>query len=126
MDENKIEKTDLNRSFDNGVPFVFYWDLFAEKIVKNLNYNNNSIFNREFRIVELSKFCRCYKNNFEIKFGLEYNQEKHTVELYRENVILDVVIQNIEPGLTPAFEISFDNCKIKLSNRNRNLNKFFL
>ena len=42
VDENKIEKTDLNRSFENGVPFVFYWDLFGEKIVKKMNNNFNN------------------------------------------------------------------------------------
>ena len=126
VDENKIEKTDLNRSFENGVPFVFYWDLFGEKIVKNVKYNCNSNFNKEFHIVELNKFCRCYKENFEIKYGLYYNQELHTVELIREDVKLDIVIQNIDPGLTPAFEIANDNCKIKLSNRNKYQDKFFL
>ena len=35
VDENKIEKIDLNRSFENEVLFVFYWDLFEEKVVKN-------------------------------------------------------------------------------------------
>ena len=126
VDENKIEKTDLNRSFENGVPFVFYWDLFGEKIVKNVKYNCNSNFNKEFHIVELNKFCRCYKENFEIKYGLYYNQENHTVELIREDVKLDIVIQDIDPGLTPAFEIANDNCKIKLSNRNKYQDKFFL
>ena len=126
VDENKIEKTDLNRSFENGVPFVFYWDLFGEKIVKNLKNNCNNLFNKEFRIVELNKFCQCYKNNFEIKYGLYYHQENHSVELIREDVKLDVVIQNIDPGLTPAFEIANDNCKIKLSNKNKYQDKFFL
>jgi hypothetical protein len=126
VDENKIEKTDLNRSFENGVPFVFYWDLFGEKIVKKMNNNCNNNFNKEFRIFELNKFCRCYKNNFEIKYGLSYNQENHSVELIREDVKLDIVIQNIDPGLTPAFEIANDNCKIKLSNRNKYHDKFFL
>ena len=126
VDENKIEKTDLNRSFENGVPFVFYWDLFGEKIVKkmNNNFDNNTI--KEFHIFELNKFCRCYKNNFEIKYGLYYNQENHSVELIREDVKLDIVIQNIDPDLTPAFEIANDNCKIKLSNRNKYQDKFFL
>ncbi len=126
VDQNKIEKTDLNRSFENGVPFVFYWDLFGEKIVKKMNNNCNNNFNKEFRIFELNKFCRCYKNNFEIKYGLSYNQENHSVELIREDVKLDIVIQNIDPGLTPAFEIANDNCKIKLSNRNKYQDKFFL
>jgi hypothetical protein len=126
VDQNKIEKTDLNRSFENGVPFVFYWDLFGEKIVKKMNNNCNNNFNKEFRIFELNKFCRCYKNNFEIKYGLSYNQENHSVELIREDVKLDIVIQNIDPGLTPAFEIANDNCKIKLSNRNKYHDKFFL
>ena len=58
--------------------------------------------------------------------GLYYIQELHTVELIREDVKLDIVIQNIDPGLTPAFEIANDNCKIKLSNRNKYQDKFFL
>ena len=126
VDEDKIEKSDLNRSFETGVPFVFYWDLFGEKVVKNMKNNNSFSFNKEFRVVELNKFCRCYKNNFEIKYGLYYDHEKHTVELIREDVKLDVVIQNIDPGLTPAFEITNDNCKIKLSNKNKYHDKFFL
>ena len=76
--------------------------------------------------MELKKFCRCYKNNFDIKYGLLYNQEKHTIELMREDVKLNIEIQNIDPGLTPAFEIVNDNCKIKLSNRNKYHDKFFL
>ena len=126
VDESKIEKVDLNRTFENGVPFAFYWDLFGEKIVKTVSNNYNLSFNKDFKTVELNKFCRCYKDNFEIKYGLYYNQENHTVELIREDVKLDIVIQDIDPGLTPAFEIANDNCKIKLSNRNKYQDKFFL
>ena len=117
--ENKIEKDDLNKTFDNGVPFVFYWDLFAEKIVKTTN-------NKEIRFMDLNKFCRCYKDNYEIKFGLYYNQADHSVELIRDDIKLDIKIQNIEPGLTPAFEVTNVNCKIKLSQRNKYQDKFFL
>ena len=126
VDENKIEKVDLNKSFENGVPFVFYWDLFGEKVVKTVKNNFNFSFNREFKTVELNKFCKCYKNNFEIKYGLYYNQQEHTIELIRDDVKLNIIIQNIEPGLTPAFEINNDNCKIRLSSRNKYQDKFFL
>lgn len=126
VDENKIEKVDLNKSFENGVPFVFYWDLFGEKVVKTVKNNFNFSFNREFKTVELNKFCKCYKNNYEIKYGLYYNQQEHTIELIREDVKLNIIIQNIEPGLTPAFEINNDNCKIRLSSRNKYQDKFYL
>ena len=126
VDENKIEKVDLNKSFENGVPFVFYWDLFGEKVVKTVKNNFNFSFNREFKTVELNKFCKCYKNNFEIKYGLYYNQQEHTIELIRDDVKLNIIIQNIEPGLTPAFEINNDNCKIRLSSRNKYQDKFYL
>ena len=123
VDESKIEKSDLNKSFENNVPFVFYWDLLNEKIVKN----NKKYFNRpEFRTLDLNKFCRCYKNNYEIKFGLIYNHEEHSVELIRDDVKLDIVIQNIEPDLTPAFEIHSENCRIQLSSRNKYQEKFYL
>ena len=126
VDENKIEKVDLNKSFENGVPFVFYWDLFGEKVVKTVKNNFNFSFNREFKTVELNKFCKCYKNNYEIKYGLYYNQQEHTIELIRDDVKLNIIIQNIEPGLTPAFEINNDNCKIRLSSKNKYQDKFYL
>ena len=74
----------------------------------------------------MNKFCRCYKNNYEVKFGLYYNHEKHSVELIRNGIKLNIIIQNIEPGLLPAFEINNDNCKIKLSSKNKYQDKFFL
>jgi len=126
VDENKIEKVDLNKTFDNGIPFVFYWDLFGEKIVKSMNNNFNLSFNKEYKTVELNKFCKCYKDNYEIKFGLYYNQQEHSIELFRDDVKLNIIIQNIDPGLTPAFEITNDNCKIKLSSKNNYQNKMFL
>ena len=119
VDKNKIEKDDLNRTFDSGVPFVFYWDLFGEKIVKTVK-------NKEIKIMELNKFCKCYKDNYEIKYGLLYNQQEHSVELIRDDINLDIIIKNIEPDLSPAFEVNNVNCKIKLSNRNKYQDKFFL
>ena len=102
---------------------VFYWDLFNEKIVKtNKNYFNRA----EFRSIHLNKFCRCYKNNYETKYGLFYNHQEHSVELFRDNVKLDILIQNIEPGLTPALEIHIENCRIQLSSKNKYHKKIYL
>lgn len=123
VDENKIERNDLNKSFESNVPFVFYWDLFNDRIVKPVN----NLFDKvEFRSMELTKFCRCYKDSHQVKFGLMYNQKDNTVELMRDDVKLDIIIQNIEPGLTPALEINVDNCRIQLSSRNKYQEKFFL
>ena len=123
IDEKNIEKSDLNKSFENSVPFAFYWDLFNEKIVKA----NKNCFNRaEFRSLELKRFCRCFKNNYETKFGLIYNHQEHSVELVRDDIKLNILIQNIDPGLTPALEIHTDNCKIELSSANKYQEKFFL
>ena len=123
VEENKIDKNDLNKSFENHVPFILFWDLFNEKIVKaTKNYFNRP----EFRSVDLNKFCKCYTSNYEIKYGLFYNHEEHTVELFRDDVKLDILIQNIEPGLTPALEIHNENCRIQLSSRNKYQEKFFL
>lgn len=123
VDEKKIEKSDLNKSFESSVPFAFYWDLFNEKIVKA----NKNCFNRaEFRSLELKRFCRCFKNNYETKFGLIYNHQEHSVELVRDGIKLNISIQNIDPGLTPALEIHTDNCKIELSSANKYQEKFFL
>ena len=102
-----------------GVNFEFYWDLFGEKIAKIDN-------EKKIKTMEIKNFCRCYKNNYEVKFGLYYNQQEHAVELIRDDVKLNVKILNIEPDLTPALEISNVNCKIKLSQRNKYQEKFFL
>ena len=123
VDESKIDKNDLVKSFEHNVPFIFYWDLFNEKIVKI--YKN--YFNRpEIRSFEINKFCRCFKNNYETKFALLYNQKEHSLELFRDDIKLDILIQNIEPGLTPALEIHIENCRIQLSSRNKYQEKFFL
>jgi hypothetical protein len=123
VDENKIQKSDINKSFEKNVPFAFLWDLFNDKVFKGnkKEYNSN-----EIRCLELNKFCRCYKNTLEIKYGLMYNQKDHTVELYRDDIKLNAIIQNIEPGLTPALEIHVQNCKIRLSSNNKYDEKFFL
>ena len=52
--------------------------------------------------------------------------KEHSVELYRDDIKLDIKILNINPGLSPAFEISNVNCKIKLSQKNKHQDKFFL
>jgi len=123
IDEKNFEKDDIKKSFESSVPFVFYWDLLSEKVVKaNKNYFNKF----EFRSVDLKKFCHCYKHNKETKYGLIYNQQEHSVELIRDDVKLDILIQNIEPGLTPALEIHIENCEIQLSDKNKYYDKFFL
>ena len=123
VEENKIERININKSFESNMPFIFYWDLFNDKIVKT--YKN--FFNKnDFRSVELNKFCRCYKNNFETKFGLIYNQQEHSVELVRDDIKLDILIQNIEPGLIPALEIYMENGRIQLSSKNKYEEKFYL
>ncbi len=126
VDESKIEKEDLNKTFDTGIPFVVYWDLFGDRIIKNCNENNILNLHKEFKIMEMKKICRCYKDNYEIKYGLSYNQQEHSVELYRDDIKLDIKILNINPGLSPAFEISNVNCKIKLSQKIKHQDKFFL
>ena len=55
-----------------------------------------------------------------------YNQQDHTVELIRDDVKLDILIQNIDPGLTPALEIHIENCRIQLSSKNKYQEKFYL
>ena len=91
-----------------------------------MNTNYTFSFNKEYKTVELNKFCKCYKDNYEIKYGLLYNQQEHSVELIRDDINLDIIIKNIEPDLSPAFEVNNVNCKIKLSNRNKYQDKFFL
>ena len=99
----------INNSFEDGsAPFIFYWDIYKNKVIKN---RNGGIRNW----VEFKKPCQCYWNNYEIKFGMKYDQRKHSISLYRNDIELDVEISNIDPGMVPAIELHLEECKIQLS-----------
>lgn len=118
VEGEKFKRKYSSSSFEKGIPYVFYWDIFYNKLMKQFGDN--------YKTMELNKNCQCYFNFYENKFGLKYDQKEQTVELYRNDVNLGVVIKNIPPYLTPALEISMDDCKIKLSKNNMPQEKFFL
>ena len=116
IDKKKFEDKHINNSFeDRSAPFVFYWDLFKNKIIKNKKGENIS-----------EKECRCFLNMNEIKIGMKYNHLEHSVQLYRNDIDLGVEIQNISPGLCPAIELHMEDCKIKLSSNNDYQENFYL
>lgn len=120
IDKDKFENKHINNSFeDRSAPFVFYWDLFRNKIIKN---NNKA----ESVYIGLEKECRCFLNMNEIKIAMKYNQLEHTIKLYRNDIELGIEIQNINPGLYPAIEIYMEECKIKLSLNNDYQESFYL
>ena len=120
VDKKVFMNKNIHMSFeDKTAPYVLYWDIYRNKIIK---YNNKP----ESISVCFEKECRCYLNINEIKIGMKYNQFKHSIKLYRNDIELGVEIQNINPGLTPAIELYMEDCKIKLSSNNDYQDNFYL
>ena len=120
VDKKKFLQNHINNSFEDGsAPFIFYWDIYKNKVIKNkINGMKNWI--------EFEKPCQCYWNNYEIKFGMRYDQRKHSIRLYRNDVELNIEIKNIEPGMVPAIELHLEECKIQLSQNNDYQEMFYL
>lgn len=120
VDKKKFLQNHINNSFEDGsAPFIFYWDIYKNKVIKN---KNNGMQNW----IEFEKSCQCYWNNYEIKFGMRYDQRKHSIKLYRNDVELNIEIKNIEPGMVPAIELHLEECKIQLSQNNDYQEMFYL
>ena len=120
VNKDKFLQNHINNSFHDGsAPFVFYWDIYKNKIIKN---KNGGIKNW----IEFEKPCQCYWNSYEIKFGMKYEQREHSIKLYRNDVELDVEIRNIDPGMVPAIELHMEDCKIQLSPHNDYQEIFYL
>ena len=121
VDKKKFEKNYLNNTFESGkLPFHFCWDVYRNKIFKKGKNGN------DFKYIEFEKLCQCFLNNYETKFGIMYEQEKHSVKLYRNDCELDIEIQNIPAGLVPAIELHMEECKIQLSSNTEKQEIFYL
>jgi len=120
VDKNKFLNKHIHNSFeDKSAPYVFYWDIYKNKIIKNKSKG-------ETISMGVEKECRCFGNNNEIKFAMKYNHLQHSIRLFRNDIELGVEIQNIAPGLCPAIELHMEDCKIKLSNNNDYQESFYL
>ena len=118
IDLIKFKPKYITSSFDKDVPFVFLWDIFGNKI-----YRRNG---EKTKNLDLYKACKCYMN-FEVnKFGLKYNNLRNTIELFRNDINIGVIVKNIPPFLTPALEINVEECKIQLLNNNIQQEKVFI
>ena len=68
--------------------------------------------------MDLKNTCKCYLNFQVNKFGLKYDHLKNSIELFRNDINLGVIVKNIKPFLTSALEINVEECKIQLLNNN--------
>ena len=118
IDSEKFKPKYITSSFDKEVPFLFLWDIFGNKL-----YRRNGDKTKNF---DLNKECKCYLNYQVNKFGLKYTHLKNTIELFRNDINLGVIVENIPPFLTPAIEINVEECKIQLLNNNIQQEKIFL
>ena len=118
IDSMKFKPKYLTSSFDKDVPFVFLWDIFGNKL-----YRRNG---EKTKNLDLNKSCKCYLNFQVNKFGLKYTHLQNSIELFRNDINLGVIIKNIPPFLTPAIEINVEECKIQLLNNNVQQEKIFI
>ena len=116
IDSTKFKKSYLNNSFEKEASYVLLWDIFNNKIYKKNGEKNSKL--------EIGDNCKC--NSYENKYALKYDHQYNTIELYRNDVNLGVVVQNIKPYLTPALEINLEDCKIQLSSKNLPQEKIYL
>ena len=114
----KFKSRYLTSSFDKDVPLVFLWDIFGNKL-----YRRNG---EKIKSLDLSKSCKCYFKYQVNKFGLKYDHLTNSIELFRNDINLGVVVKNIAPFLTPAIEINVEDCKIQLLNNNVQQEKIFI
>ena len=119
VDKKKFNKGHINCSFeDKTAPYVFYWDVYQNLIIKNKTNTKNWF--------ELDQSCFCTLNNNEIKIGIKYNQKDRNIILYKNDIELNIEIKNIEPGLTPAIELDLDECRIQLLQNNEHQDLLYL
>ena len=118
IEQLKFKPKYLTSSFDKDVPFVFMWDIFGNKL-----YRKNG---EKIKVMDLNKSCVCYKNFQVNKFGLKYDHLKNNLELFRNDINLGIIVENIPPFLTPAIEINVEECKIQLLNNNIQQEKIFI
>ena len=118
IDSMKFKPKYINSSFDKDVPYVFRWDIFGNKLSRKNGEKTKNL--------DLDKTCKCYLNFQVNKFGLKYTHLKNSIELFRNDVNLGVIIKNIPPFLTPAIEINVEECKIQLLNNNVQQEKIFI
>ena len=56
----------------------------------------------------------CDYEEYENKLAIEYNQEKRTVNFYKNDINLGTAFHNVPPNLTPALDVWFENGIIKI------------
>ena len=116
VNKKLFTKEHINCSFENKTaPFVFYWDIYQNLLIKNKK-----------QWFEMDHSCSCSLNNYEIKIGIKYNQRNISIILYKNDIELNIEIKNIEPGLTPAFELDLNECRIQLLQNNEHQDIFYL
>ncbi len=118
IDPKKFKIKYITSSFTNNVPFVFFWDIFGNKL-----YRQNG---EKIKNLDLNKECKCYLNFQVNKYGMKYDHLKNSIELLRNDINLGVVVDNIPSFLTPAIEINVEECKIQLLNNNIQQEKIFI
>ena len=116
IDSAKFKKSYLNNSFEKEAPYILLWDIFNNKLFKKIG--------EKYPKLEISDNCKC--NSYENKYAVKYDHQYNTIELFRNDINLGVVVQNIKPYLTPALEINLEDCKIQLSSKNLPQEKIYL
>ena len=117
VDKSKYIKSFLLSTLWKDSPSVFYWDVWNGKLVKTDDNGNPININNKYG---------CNFEDYETKFAFQYNQENRSLGFFKNDIFLGNAFYNVQPGLTPVFEIWFETGDIKISGNMEPQEKFYL
>ena len=105
VDMTKYKKNYLLSTYWKESPSAFYWDVWNTQLIKTDETGAQVLTKNGYG---------CDYEEYENKLAIEYNQEKRTVNFYKNDINLGTAFHNVPPNLTPALDVWFENGIIKI------------
>lgn len=117
VDESKYKKSFLMSTFWKESPSAFYWDVWNTQLIKTDDIGTQVLTKNGYG---------CENEDYETKLAIEYNQEKRTVNFYKNDINLGTAFHNVPPNLTPALDIWFESGMVKITKSSEPEEKIYL
>lgn len=117
VDVSKYQKKFLTSTFWKDSPSAFYWDVWNHQLIVTDEHGTQVTTKKEYG-------CEC--EDFETKLAIMYDQEHRTVTYYKNDINLGVAFHNVQPNLTPALDVWFENGMITIMNSTGPEEKIYL
>ena len=117
VDVSKYQKKFLTSTFWKDSPSAFYWDVWNHQLIVTDEHGTQVTTKKEYG-------CEC--EDFETKLAIRYDQEHRTVTYYKNDINLGVAFHNVQPNLTPALDVWFENGMITIMNSTGPEEKIYL